>query len=464
VSNLFSRHRRVGLFGGVTVLAASVASLSLASITPAGASNLPPGNTIVIGSGSQTAYALMTGLDDLYNGSQGCNEIAASGETQSLSFNCPSGTSITTPDNVAAQDTGENPVNDVAIQEPPLGGSNGLKQLEGAVPVLCTPSAATCTSSEPINFATTVRNPLPTDPIGLNFVNFADDALSWFHFTKVAGVATPSSKVTSLTTLDLEKIWAGTYTTWNQIPGEHGTNKPICLYVTNSGAGVYSVWQSALGLTALNGYINTLSTVPGCGGAGNYAATHTIEQNEDSQIIANGDEANAIFFFSYARYQQTCLVYCGGTKPPGTTSTKTSPAKLGEINGVTLSDANILNGTWPVPVFLSTVYSNGKGSGLPVASQPTLNYASEDGFLCNPQTTGGNDIIDPVTGVWYRTEIQNLITGEFFVPLSTTTEGPFAEGTVDAPAVLTSPYNQAGQTSGSDPNGYCLVSTTDGNS
>jgi len=448
----------------VTVLAASVASLSLAGITPAGASNLPPGNTVVIGSGSQTAYALVTGLDDLYNGSQGCNEIATSSETQSLSFNCPSGASITTADNVAAQDTGENPLNDVALQEPPLGGSNGLKQLEGQVPVLCTPSAASCTSSEPINFATTVRNPTTSDPIGLNFVNFADDALSWFHFTKVAGVATPSSTISNLTIPDLANIWNGTYTKWNQIPGVTGKAKPICVYVTNTGAGVYSVWQTALGLTALNAYVNSLTTLTGCGGVGHYASTHTIEQNEDSQIIANGDEADAIFFFSSARYQQTCKVFCGGTKPPGTTGTKTSPAKLGSINGTALTSANILSGAWPAIVFLSTVYSNGAtGSTIPTASQATLNYASEDGFLCDPQTSGGNDIIDPATGVWYRTEIQSLLTDEFFVPLSTTTAGPISEGTVDTPALLNTPYNQAGQTSGVDPQGYCHVATTDGN-
>jgi ABC-type phosphate transport system substrate-binding protein len=465
VPNLLRRHRRAGFIGGVTVLAASVASLSLAGIAPAGASNLPPGNTIVIGSGSQTAYELMTGLENLYNGSQGCNEIAATGETQSLSFNCPSGTSISTADNVAAQDTGENPVNDVAIQEPPLGGSNGLKQLEGQVPVLCTPSAASCTSSEPINFATTVRNPLTSDPIGLNFVNFADDALSWFHFTKVVGVATPSSAVTNLTTPELQSIWEGNTTNWNKLPG--GKSGPICVYVTNTGAGVYSVWQTALDIPALNSYVNGLTTLKGCGGAGNYAATHTIEQNEDSQIIANGDEKDAIFFFSSARYQQTCLTVCGGTKPPGTTASKASPAKLGEINSVAITNNNILTGQWPAIVYLSTVYSNGvSGSTIPVASQATLNFASEQGFLCDPQTSGGNDIIDPVTGVWYRTEIQNLLTSEFFVPIESTVasggSGPEPENTVDTPAVLNSPYNQAGQTSGVDPSGYCLVSTTDG--
>jgi hypothetical protein len=445
----------------VTVLAASVLSLSLTSLTPAVAAASSPGNNIIIGSGSQTAYALMTGFENLFNGSQGCNEIAQTGETQALNYNCPSGSSITTADNEAVNDTGENPVNDVAIQEPPLGGTNGLKQLEGQTPVLCTPSNATCTSSAPINFATTVRTPLGSDPVGLNFSTYALDGISWFHFTKVNGKATPSSTITNLTVTDLLKIWegpaAGGYSNWNQIPGVTGKSGPICVYVTNTGSGLYSLFQSDIGISSLDGYVDSNPSLTGCDvpAGQTYATSHTIEQNEDGQIINNGDEANAIFFYSYGRYEQECKTgtkVCGGTKAPGKSTTA-----LGEINGVALSPADILNGTWPTEVFLSTVYSDGAGT-IPAASQATLNFASESGFLCDPQTSGGNDIIDPITGVWYRTEIQNLISSEFFEaqPL-----GP--EGAVDNPANLNSPYTQAGQTSGTDPQGYCQVATTDGN-
>jgi hypothetical protein len=461
VPNSFRRRRRAGLIGGVTVLAASVFTLSLTGLTPAVASASAPGNNIIIASGSQTAYALMAGFDDLFNASQGCNEIAQTGETQALNYNCPSGSSITTADNEAVNDTGENPVNDVVVQEPPLGGTNGLKQLEGQTPVLCTPSNTTCTSSAPINFATTVRTPLPSDPVGLNFVTYALDGISWFHFTKVNGKATPSSTITNLTITDLLKIWegpaAGGYSNWDQIPGYTAKSAPICVYVTNTGSGLYSLFQSDIGIPALNSYVNSNPSLTGCDvpSGQTYATSHTIEQNEDGQIISNGDEKNAIFFFSYGRFEQECHTgtkVCGGTKAPGT-----STPVLGEIGGEALTPANILSGAWPTDVYLSTVYSNGAGA-YPVASQATLNYASEDGFLCNPQTSGGNDIIDPTTGVWYRTEIQNLISAEYFEALPL---GP--EGAVDTPASLNSPYTQAGQTSGTDPQGYCEVATTDGN-
>jgi ABC-type phosphate transport system substrate-binding protein len=462
VPNYLRRHRRAALIGGIAVLAGSLASISLTGITAASASNLPPGNSIVIASGSQTAYALVADLSNLFNTSQGCIEIASGSETQSLSFNCAgatdgAGNAVGLPAN-----QGENPLNDVITQEPPLGGTNGLKQLEGQVPVLCEPSATTCTASQSINFATTVRDPLPTDPTGLNFVNYADDAISWFHFTEVAGKKTPSAKITNLTLADLANIWSGTYTNWDQIPGVTGKNAAICVYVTNTGSGLYSLWQTYLGLGALNSYVNSLTAAPaGCDTPNgvSYATSHTIEQNEDASMIANGDEANAIFFFSNGRFTQTCAIFCGGTKPPGTTKALPSTAVLSEINGVPLTSANILSGAWPAIVFLSNVYSDGSNSAIPAATQATLNFASEQGFLCKSQLdSGSNEILDPITGVWYRTEIQTLITGEGFVPLPSG-----SEGTVQNPAVLTAPYNGY-DSSGVDPTGYCRILTTDGNS
>jgi hypothetical protein len=184
-----------------------------------------------------------------------------------------------------------------------------------------------------------------------------------------------------------------------------------------------------------------------------YATSHTIEQNEDGSIIANGDEANAIFFFSDGRYRETCKeVACGGTAIPGGGTTA-----LGKVNGVTLNNTNIINGKWPTDIYLSNVYSDGSNATIPAASQATLNYVSEQGFLCKPQTSGGSDIIDPLTGVWYRTELGNLINGQGDVPLPLA-----AEGTVTNPAVLSSPYNGY-DSSGTDPQGYCRVISTDGN-
>ncbi len=409
---------------------------SLAFGGSAGAQTTTPANNIVVGSGSATAYPLMVSLDDLFNAGVGCNLIAASGTTQPLDFSCPTGDSSLPAAN------GENPTNDVALEEPALGGSNGLKQLED--------QGTASTKAAPINYATGVRTPLPTDPPGLNFVTYARDAVSWFHWTEVNDVYTPSRKVKSLSIAQLAGIWDGSITNWDQVGG---TNGAIDVYVTNSGSGLLSLWNNYLGGSSYNAQTYVLSQ----GSA--YSSTHIIEQNEDASIIANGDEANAIFFFSNGRYHLSCSKHvCGGSVVPGAGPTHDG---LGEINDVPLTSANILSGAWPTLVYLTNIYSNGTNAAIPAATQPTLNFISEDGFLCKPNTddgtTTGTPTLDPNDGLTYRSEIDKLITaaGDVALPLA-------AEGTVDAPAVLTSPYSD-NDSSGTDPQGYCRVVTTDGN-
>jgi hypothetical protein len=428
VSKSVSHLKRGGLIaGGVAIV--SMVSLVLGG--SAGAQTTTPANNIIIGSGSTTAYPLMVTLDDLFNQAPGCNLIAASG-TQPLDFSCPSGnTGLSAP-------YGENPTNDVALEEPALGGKYGLSQLED--------QGSASAKAAPIDFATGVRTPLATDPTGLNFVEYGRDAVSWFHWTEVNGTYTPSQKITSLSNAQLADIWNGTYTNWDQIKG--GTNAPIDVYVTNSGSGLLSLWEQYL----YNGTYNPQTYVESKGSV--YASTHIIEQNEDASIIANGDEADAIFFFSNGRYHLTCKHVCGGTAVPGSGPTH---VKLGEINDVPLTTANILSGAWPDPIHLMNIYSNGTNPNIPLASQATLNFISEQGFLCKPNIdpSTGDPTIDPNSGLSYHSEIDNLITaaGDVALPL-----GP--EGTVDAPAVLSEPYSD-NDSSGTDPQGYCKVMTTD---
>lgn len=419
--------RRVLVVGA---MAAAVAA-SMAVSGNADAQTTTAANNIIVGSGSQTAYSLMVSLDSLFNASPGCALLATSG-TQPLNFSCPSGTSGLPAAN------GENPTNDVAVEEPPLGGKYGLQQLEDQ-------GSGVSTQTAPISYATGPRGPLSTDPPGLNFVTYALDGVDWFHWTEVKGKATPSAKVTTLTNAQLAAIWTGQDTNWDQVGGK---NAPIDVYVTNSGSGLLSLWDSDLGGINAQQYVISKGTA--------YADTHVIEQNEDASIIANGDEANAIFFLSVGRYHQTCATVCGGTKVPGKGASTTA---LGEINGVAPTSANILSGSFSFLVRLSNIYSNGTNSNIPAATQATLNFASEDGFLCKPQVSGGKAIIDPNTGVSYRTEIDNLIKAAGDVPLPLQTHG---EGVVDAPASLSAPYS-AYDSSGTNPEGYCLVTTTDGN-
>ena len=59
---------------------------------------------------------------------------------------------------------------------------------------------------------------------GLNFVAYATDAVSWFHFHKYNGILTPSHLFNNLTVAQLAAIYEGTITNWNQVGGG---NAPI---------------------------------------------------------------------------------------------------------------------------------------------------------------------------------------------------------------------------------------------
>ena len=181
------------------------------------------------------------------------------------------------------------------------------------------------------------------------------------------------------------------------------------------------------------------------------------------------------------------------------------------MNGITASPASILatsGNVYPIDRFLYNVYSNGSNANLPEATAATLNYVSEVGFLCKPQTvtgaaeatlpsstttadTNANDIVDPATGLWYHDEIFNQILASGFLPVNAvagagiadTTDGPAlanenaANATHTAYSLLSSGTYGAsylgadapGQTSntsiptGTSMPGYCILSTTDGN-
>jgi len=419
---------------------------------------IPTANHFIIGSGSQTAYAVVQQLDDLFNGSPGCTLVAKSGSTQPLNFSC-----LTSPTDLSGGYT-ENPYNNVAIEEPPLGGKNGLLQLENQS------SGGSTKSTAYIDYATGPRLPTATDPSGLNFVSYAKDALTWFHFTQVNGVRTPSASIPSLTPTQLADIWDGTYTKWDQILNPK-TGKPyysgsalIDPYAPNSGSGLLTLWNSDLGGSTYNSQTYILDT-------GRLGKSHIIEQNEDASIIANKDEADAIFLFSYGRFEQTCKTVCGGTTVPGK---GTSTAALGDINGVAPSDTNILDGAWPFPIWLTNIYSDGHNPAIPAATQATLNLVSEYGFICKANLNSkGIPIIDVDTGLAFHTkqttatglpggEIASIIEAEGFVPL------PFGdEGLSAFPAKITdaaySLYDKptldkkTGQ-----PEGYCHLVSTDG--
>src|SRR5580704_9555454 len=163
-----SRHR---LVAGSILAGAVMAAMSVT--TPAWAKTTSPANHIIVGSGSSTTYNMMQSLDTLFNDSLGCYMTQPTGTQQTLNFSCAS--------NNQGQQVGEgyteNPVNDVAVEEPALGSSAGIEQVEaqgtgndnGAI----LPSA-------PVNFGRSSRAFASTDYPGLNFVGYATDGVSYF--------------------------------------------------------------------------------------------------------------------------------------------------------------------------------------------------------------------------------------------------------------------------------------------
>lgn len=434
--SLLKRGRRAAAVVGGAALAGS-----LALATPAFAgSNAPTAkNNMIIGSGSATTYSVMTALGDLFNSFPGCNIIAASGSQQPLDYSC------VPPANPATAGYGENPLNDVALEEPPFGSSNGITQLEDQL----NPSPPVGVA--PANFARSSRAIKPgSDDAGLNFVAYAADGVSWFHFSKVDGAPTASASVTNLTSQQLQNIANGTTTNWSQVGGKPD---PIIVFAAQAGSGTESTWESAVG---------TNWSVEAAKGSDHGTTDHIILENEDRQMIQVMNETptstkyigDVIFLFSYGKFTVSCRTVCGGTPVPGTTSAKPTIAALGKINGVAPTVATILNHSFPVPRLIYNVYANSHAGAdspkLAPATQATLNFVSEAGFLCKP-----NAVVDPVTGMNVRKEIDSVISGQGFIPLPPVSN---EDTGVNYPAVMTAPYSKWDNL----PNkgGFCVTSTT----
>src|SRR5262249_10222883 len=152
---------------------------------------------------------------------------------------------------------------DVVSEAYPLGSSVGITQV--------------CGNLSKVNFARNVRAPKSTDCTGLHFVADSRDGLAWECFGNCHGV-------TNLTKVQLQGIYGScTIKNWSDVGGSAG---PIDVYGVVAGAGVKSNWNSYLGIS------DDTACTPD--------KQHVIHQNSNAEILANGDQANAIFYFSIA--------------------------------------------------------------------------------------------------------------------------------------------------------------------
>jgi len=453
--SLFSRR------GAVAVAAAAVgfAGLSLATAGTAGAA---PNASLLVGSGSQTSYATMTTLSNLFNGAPGCDLTAST--SLPLALNCG-----TTP--FAAGGTGgeqgfsvsaENPYDDFTVQAPAVGSGNGATQLEDAGANSPTTTGYTVAYSR-----ASAHKGNPTD----NDVEYATDGVSWTTFSKVGATSTDQAKVTSITPANLSAIWLGTLTcsvkgvTYNMdwICLGAKASSPIDVYNAQTGSGTYTTWSGALGYTGAAPAGITCSAceqgwVANGGASGTIVTAHeNLFENQMATIAAQPDAKDAIYFMSLGKYTTTCATKIKYKAPAYSAECAGATADVttfGGINGIGATQTTVQGTgggagvTFPVTRGLYNLYNN--SSATVPASQATLNFVSEDGFLCKASTATD---IDPQTGVDYRTEIESAITANGFFPLDVSGT-PFAQGTVTYPAVITDAGYAANDAAGS---GFCLV-------
>jgi hypothetical protein len=449
--------RRKGLALGVSCLGVTAMVMMFAGTANAAGPSPAQNNTVVEG-GSNTAYTTMVALGSLFDISPGCNLVVASGDAQSLDYSCaspsgPGGENGLGPDK-------ENPFNDVAVQEPAYGSSNGILELECDTQVGTAPcqSHGSSVPVAAINAARSSRAPnnglngtSASDSPGLNFVAYAEDAVPWFHFTEAQSKATPSAKVTSLSITQLAAIYNGSITNWDKVGG---TNAPIRCYMAQSGSGTESTWATALSLT---------SATPKCLSLEPNPSGHVIFENEDANIIKNGDEADAIFYYSFGKFTVDCVAStgtCNGAHPSG--KNKVAEGDESVTTGgkaIAPSATTIQNGTYPIIRFLYNVYGNGTQADVPVATQATLNFVSEYGFLCKPGTATQTD---SNTGLTYRSEIDTVLKDQGFVPFLLGPMGDTAGGYTHAVISNASYAADDGYPADVGKKGYCKVFTTDG--
>lgn len=451
IRSLFTRR-------GATAVAAATIGLSGMSLAFAGVAGAAPNASPIIGSGSQTSYAVMTSLGNLFNNAAGCDLTATTAVPGTL--NC--GTT-NFAGGVAGGEQGfptsfQNPYNDFTVQAPAIGSGNGRTALL---------ASGAGTPTQTIDYARS--SSYKAVGANTNFVKYATDGVSWTTFNHVNGVATPQVAVTNISTVNLKAIMNDTLSCvisgvtfkmdWKCLGGKPSH---IDCYMAQTGSGTYSTWSGYLGFTGAPACVtdNVNGDLTG-------AAHSNIFENQMSTIYAQSDAKNAIYFMSLGKWLTTCKgsslltsgtaakAVCAGTSPPPPSTSKTFTT-FGRIDAFIANQASVQgsgggNGvTFPVTRGLYNVYNN--SSAVVPSSQATLNFTSEYGFLCKNGTTTDTD---PATGLSYRSSIEAAITAQGFFPLDVSGTA-FNQGSVTFPAIITDPGHAVNDPASAT--GFCLLS------
>ncbi len=380
------------LFG----LGLAVVSLGALAV-PAGASGGGgPVAQSVLGSGSDTTQFMMSSLDNVYQFSPGCQQIPNPGGTAWFDFSClapdPPGTIKS-----------ENYQHDQMTQAYFLGSGNGIHQV-------CNQGVA---GNAAVSYARSSRTSGSSDCTGLHFVAYARDGIPIEVFRAFTNTDTVNGgpclgKPNCLSQNEVKAIWhTCTITDWNTIDSSIAAGTTIDPYTPQSGSGTRGTFDNFLGGT------NFSETCIDARGTA-YMQSHVVPENSNVSVSTNGDSHVAMFPFSFG-------VWTTQVKKHNTLG-----SLLTSIDGVVASSKTIGNLSFPYGRYLFNVFcaaTNGTGcdaNGV-TASQATINYVGEEGWICKPgsgtwTSDGGPHTTNPVTGNNFQKDIASAIKSFGFVP------------------------------------------------
>jgi len=442
-----------------TSLKAVVAGIALisgifVSAVPAGATDAPHVATIgqsIVGSGSDTTFDMMMSIDKIYNAANGCATIWAG--TQPFNGGCDilDTASGNGPDFSAYPWV--NPGHSVPKELFAVGSGNGIKEL-------CYQNdtkSGTNGINRPVDFARSSsgqKSGATSESCSdLKYVGYAEDAVSWYHFTKNPdGTSTASSRIWSINENTLKAIFQGTVTYWDGLNGNTGvtdingnpfavasssaTPSPavstsatplasplphtaIVRYGTQTGSGTfgYFVGSSSAGgkVDAWTAMSNPSATPIASASAP--AVFTTVQENYPGAIAQDGNTNTAIYFMSLGRYKQEAAItdqlnaYSSATAV-GIHNAGGYADALGAINGVepTISKVQAAVDSSAATVF---PFSRKVYNVVRYPSAATAAYVGPDGFICKATDA----TVDRVKTIGYRTLINQAILSEGFAPM-----------------------------------------------
>jgi ABC-type phosphate transport system substrate-binding protein len=401
----------------------------LGIVLPANAYSHDDRVEFIRGQGSDSTYDLMQRLDSAFNQTQGCLTQPSTGTT-------PTNSTCAQENNPTYVE--ENHDHDVAISMYPVGSSNGIKILKGYGQPGFTK----------IDYARSSRATKAGDGVNLRFVAYAEDATPWGNFREGVGDTTsPAAGIDNLTVQQLKDIYIncqgtdnttdltqstlrGVVNNWSQLPKSDGTgnggNAPIIVWTSPNGSGERASFDTFLGG-------DSTSCIPAILKDNNLANGENVTFENDASPIRRCEDYVDAAGVSHAA--DTAAASCDGnrdgTRDPNATQEsiyhtgygawfswpsqdpygKGAGLDLGKINGVAVSATTISDGTYLAKRNVYNVYRGNGFTTNPVNAQ-TYDYMSEEGWICNPDTT---HVLDPKTGINYGTESSNVIDATGFV-------------------------------------------------